>query len=158
MTHKPATSIERDIRNQQLIEQMKRLTRKGKLMVFFNRHRIPLIFATAAVVWTAFWIWAIAAANAVECPTPGQKCKVLFLSPEEEKMLMAPNAILDTAAQGRAIELGQFSVYLKTRIGAAPEGDVKPVEPVAPKQSEGGKEKQAGPDKPLDNKPSATPN
>ena len=41
-------------------------------------------------------------------------------------MLMTKNGILDTAAQARAIDLGQFSVYLKTRIAAAPAGIVTP--------------------------------
>lgn len=62
----------------------------------------------------------------VQCPTPGETCKVLILSPTEERMLMGTNGILDTAAQARSLDLGQFSVYLKTRIASAPAGDVKP--------------------------------
>ena len=37
--------------------------------------------------------------------------------------------ILDTAAQGRALDLGQISVFLKTRIASAPAGQIKPVAP-----------------------------
>ena len=42
---------------------------------------------------------------------------------------MTQNGILDTAAQGRALDLGQISVYLKTRIASAPAGEIKPVSP-----------------------------
>ena len=63
------------------------------------------------------------------CPTAGESCKILLLSPQEEKMLMTQNGILDTAAQGRALDLGQISVYLKTRIASAPAGEIKPVSP-----------------------------
>ena len=69
------------------------------------------------------------------CPVPGESCKILLLSPTEEKMLMIQNGILDTAAQGRALDLGQISVYLKTRIASAPSGVVKPVSPPAQNNS-----------------------
>lgn len=60
------------------------------------------------------------------CPT-AEPCKILTLSTQEERLLTAQNGILDTAAQGRALELGQFSVYLKTKIATAPAGE--PVKP-----------------------------
>ena len=60
------------------------------------------------------------------CPVPGESCKILLLSPTEEKMLMITNGILDTAAQARALDLGQISVYLKTRIASAPSGQIRP--------------------------------
>lgn len=69
------------------------------------------------------------------CPTAGESCKILLLSPTEEKMLMIQNGILDTAAQGRALDLGQISVYLKTRIASAPSGVVKPINPPAQNNS-----------------------
>ena len=65
----------------------------------------------------------------IQCPDPGVKCKVLFLNEQEERFLMQPNGVLDTAAQARNLDLGQFVVYLKTRIGSAPAGEVKPVKP-----------------------------
>lgn len=74
----------------------------------------------------------------VTCPDPGVKCKVIFLTQQEEQMLMTPNGILDTAAQGRALELGQFSVYLKTRITNAPQGEVKPVPASTPPKVDSG--------------------
>ena len=63
----------------------------------------------------------------IQCPDPGVKCKVLFLTEQEERMLMGQNGILDTAAQARALDLGQFAVYLKTRIGSAAQGEVKSI-------------------------------
>ena len=71
---------------------------------------------------------------ATDCPTPGEPCKVVVLSPQEERALTAPNGILDTAAQGRNLELGGPVVYFKQKIAAAPAGEVKPVE----KPAEGG--------------------
>ena len=71
-------------------------------------------------------------APAVECPTPGQTCKVLILTPEEENALVTRNGVLDTAAQGRALELNGFVVYFKQKLAAAPAGEVKPAEPIKP--------------------------
>jgi hypothetical protein len=64
-----------------------------------------------------------------QCPTPGEPCKVVYLTSQEEKLLMQPNGVLDTAAQARALDLGQFAVYFKTRIAASLQGDVVPVKP-----------------------------
>lgn len=80
-----------------------------------------------------FFLWSIGciAARAddfndrfgkLPCPSP-EPCKVVILSQSEERILMQPNGILDTAAQARALDLGQFAVYLKTKISAAPAGE-----------------------------------
>ena len=98
------------------------------------RPSFSLLFAgilLSLLVWAAL-IFGITRAFAedaskIQCPDPGVKCKVIYLNQQEEQMLMVQNGILDTAAQGRALELGQFSVYLKTRIGNAPQGEVKAV-------------------------------
>lgn len=63
-----------------------------------------------------------------QCPTPGEKCKILFLNAQEENLLTGQNGILDTAAQGRQIDLGGFAVYFKSKIATAPAGEVKSVE------------------------------
>ena len=82
-------------------------------------------------------------AYAVECPNPGEKCKIIYLSEQEERLLIGQNGILDTAAQARSLDLGQFAVYLKTRIAGAAPGEVKKVEePPAPPKA----------DKPVDKK------
>lgn len=123
-------------RNQLMIDQMKKLDWKGRTMVFFksiNYWRLAGIVAmqgsAIAVFLLLFAVWGLLPADEihVQCPDPGVKCKVLFLNPQEEQMLMIQNGILDTAAQGRSLDLGQFSVYLKTRIGAAPQGEIKPM-------------------------------
>lgn len=125
--------LERDICNQVVIDQMKKLTPEGKLMVLANRNLNYVLLAGilgSILIW-ALLILGITRAFSTECPTPGEPCRVILLSPQEEKLLMSPNGILDTAAQARALDLGQFSVYLKTRISGAPQGEVKPVSPPA---------------------------
>lgn len=134
MAHKLIDTLERDIRNQVVIDQLKRLNRKQKLMVLVHQNSRRAMIALAALIWVVVFLWSInvwADDLHVQCPDPGVKCKVLLLNPQEEEMLMTRNGILDTAAQGRSLDLGQFSVYLKTRIGAAPQGEVKPM-PVPP--------------------------
>ena len=137
---KIASTIERDIaqlaRNQIVIDKLKRPTRKDKFMLAVHRINWLLIagIVFSILVWSAL-ITAVRAAEppsqssgAPSCPNPGEKCKIIYLSEQEERMLMTQNGILDTAAQARALDLGQFAVYLKTRIGSASQGEVKPVE------------------------------
>ena len=145
MTHKLIELIEqleRDIRNQVVIDSLKRLTRKQSIMIFIRRRRLTLTFAALALAWTAFWCVLIGIANADElkipCPTPGEPCRIVFLSPQEERLLTGQNGILDTAAQGRQIDLGGFAVYFKSKIAAAPAGEMQK----APEA--------AKPDKPVD--------
>ena len=93
-----------------------------------------LAYAIGAAAFTVFacsMVGAVLADELPKCPDVGVKCKILYLTDQEEQMLMTKNGILDTAAQARAIDLGQFSVYLKTRIAAAPAGIVTPV-PASP--------------------------
>lgn len=127
MTHfKLLTHLERDIRNQVLFDSYRRPTRRTRLMVHWY-DRLPLYAALAglAAAWLLALAFAVRADELPKCPTPGEKCKVLFLTEQEEQMLMTKNGILDTAAQARSLDLGQFAVYLKTRIAAAPAGEVK---------------------------------
>ena len=129
MTHfKLLTHLERDIRNQVIIDQMKRLNRRQRLMVTLRRNALNLAAAVLGLLWILFCIGIARADEPPKCPDPGVKCKILYLTEQEEQMLMTKNGILDTAAQARAIDLGQFSVYLKTRIAGAPAGEVKAVE------------------------------
>lgn len=60
----------------------------------------------------------------IACPTPGEKCKILTITEQEERLLMGQNGVLDTAAQARNLDLGAFVVYFKTRIAGAPAGEV----------------------------------
>lgn len=66
--------------------------------------------------------------QATDCPTPGEPCKVITLTAQEEKALIGQNGIFDTAAQGRSLELGGIAVYFKQKILTAPAGEVKPTE------------------------------
>jgi hypothetical protein len=144
MTHfKLLAQIDRDLKNQVLFDSLKRPTRRTRLMIHLRDHDRAYM---ATVVFVLVWAFALGASvrighaeepNAVvngplvqvlpkvQCPTPGEKCKVLFLNDQEEQMLMTKNGILDTAAQARSLDLGQFAVYLKTRIAAAPAGEVR---------------------------------
>lgn len=87
---------------------------------------LPWIVAAAG---GAMLFWA-ARADAAECPTP-QPCKWISLSPQEEAILIQPNGILDTASQGRKIELEAATMYFRQRIKEAPQGGIK--QPEAPK-------------------------
>jgi hypothetical protein len=132
-------AIERDIRNQALFDRMKKTpNRRTRLMLHWRDHKREGIAVVAfAVVWILTLMIAARAEDApkIQCPEPNQKCKILFLSEQEEHMLMGQNGILDTAAQARSLDLGQFSVYFKTRIAAAPAGEIKQP-PEAPKPAE----------------------
>ena len=77
-----------------------------------------------------------------KCPNVGEPCKVLVLTPAEEKILTGQNAILDTAAQGRNIELGGAVVYLKNKIATAPDGEVIPAPKPQAQAAPGTPEKQ----------------
>jgi hypothetical protein len=97
-------------------------------MVHLNRNGLIYAFGFCAMFWLALCVTVVRADDLhVPCPT-AEPCKILTLSAQEERLLTTQNGILDTAAQGRALELGQFSVYLKTRIATAPAGEVKPPE------------------------------
>ena len=53
MTHfKLIAELERDIRNQVVIDRMRRLSRLRRAQVFLIRNRIPLFFLSLATVWT----------------------------------------------------------------------------------------------------------
>lgn len=82
------------------------------------RHALLLSFC-------AFLIPTIA--HAADCPAGLPSCKVLILSPDEEKFLTAPNGILDTAAQARSLDLGKVVAFFYQKIATAPQGEVKPV-------------------------------
>jgi hypothetical protein len=129
--------LDRHARNQKLIDDLKRLDWRGRVKVQLYRFNHILL---AAIIGSLL-IWALLIAATVRafsdelhipCPTQ-EKCKVLFLTEAEEAGLVGPNRVLDTAAQGRALELGQFAVYMKQKISSAPAGEVKKPEP-APEQ------------------------
>jgi hypothetical protein len=131
LTHKLVTQLERDIRNQVRINAMLGLNRRQRLMVYARRNTLNLAFLFLVAAWLVACITVVRAdpVSPPQCPTPGEPCKIVYLTQQEEKLLMGPNGVLDTAAQARALDLGQFAVYFKTRIVASPAGEVKPVKP-----------------------------
>lgn len=64
-------------------------------------------------------------AFAIECPSPGQPCKWISLSQQEEAILVQDKGILATAAEGRRVDLGEVSLYFRKKIESAPQGEVK---------------------------------
>jgi hypothetical protein len=64
-------------------------------------------------------------AYATECPVPDQPCKVVTLSSQEQKLLIEPDGILDTAAQAQLLKLGMAAQYFKTKIETAPNGEMR---------------------------------
>lgn len=59
-----------------------------------------------------------------QCPT-AQPCKVLTLTQEEEQALIGERSILDTALQGRPLDLGGAVTYFREKIRTAPAGQPK---------------------------------
>ena len=64
MTHfKLIAELERDIRNQVVIDRMKRLNRPQRAQVFLIRNRLPAIFLVLAAVWTFACVMSILFVN-----------------------------------------------------------------------------------------------
>lgn len=125
-------AIAQDLRNQKIINRLKTPPWRMRLMERLNNPTPRDAFLANIVLWVGIvlpivFMFLGFKAFATECPS-ADPCRVLILTPQEEKALTAPNGVLDTAAQGRALELGQFVVYLKQRIATSPMGEPKPAE------------------------------
>lgn len=81
-----------------------------------------------------FWIAATPAlADTASIPCPDNKpCKVVTIDDQEMKILAGQNGILQTAAQARSLDLGQFVIYFQNKLQNAPAGEVKPAAVPAP--------------------------
>src|SRR5258708_826470 len=91
-----------------------------------NFHRGVLFFHLLAISWGIAAVHAQEPAKpTTQCPNPGEPCKILIVTQQEEKYLMMANGVLDSAAQARAIDLGQFVVYFKQKLVQAPLGGIK---------------------------------
>ncbi len=147
-----AKALERDIaqfaRNQVLIDRFKTVTRKDKFMLAIHRFNWLLIAAIAFSL--LFWIAIARAEGNPQCPTPGQQCRILFLNADEETILVRQNGILDTAAQGRMVDLSAAAAYFKLKLSSAPMGEVKPVPTDKPVNAPA-----ASSTPPVENKPAA---
>lgn len=58
-----------------------------------------------------------------DCQTK-DPCRVITLTPDEEKALTGQNMIFDTAVAGRQIDMSGFVIYFRNKISTAPMGDV----------------------------------
>lgn len=124
--------IERDlarhVRNQKLIDTFKHPTRRDRMMLHIEDNAFRYFLFGLGVFWLTAIVTAVHAEEGrIICPVPGQPCKVIVLIPQEEDMLMRQNGVLDTAAQGRSLELGQFAVYMKNKVLQAAQGQVIPL-------------------------------
>lgn len=63
-------------------------------------------------------------ALATDCPAGAPSCKILVLTPEEERVLVDPRGILDTAAQARQLDLFGLVAHFRQKISTAPAGTV----------------------------------
>lgn len=90
---------------------------------------LPAFLPTAAMLASGYAY----ADPRTECQTA--TCKVLILTPDEEKVLVGQNGILDTAAAARALDLGNIVSYFRTKVATAPAGDPKPAPTPAPESS-----------------------
>jgi hypothetical protein len=64
-------------------------------------------------------------AMAVECPPDMKQCKVIYLSPQEEAILVQQNGILATAADARKLDFQGAVQFFINKIREAPQGEVK---------------------------------
>ena len=94
-------------------------------------------------------LFGTTAANAayldVPCPPPQPNeppgCKIITLTPFEQNALVGPNQILDTARQGRPLDLTNATEYFRQKLDKAPAGKTFEVkQPDAPAAGAGAKE------------------
>lgn len=58
------------------------------------------------------------------CPT-SKACRVVTIDDDEMKILAGANGILQTAAQARSLDLGQYVIYFQNKLQNAPAGEPK---------------------------------
>ena len=91
----------------------------------------PKILAVAAAL-TALFMLAMNAASRAEdvvCPPGVPSCKVISVSPDEERVLVGPAGIFDSAEVANRMNLSGPSQYWRNKLAAAPEVKAKSVEP-----------------------------
>ena len=96
--------------------------------------RIAILVLTAIAIIVVLVTTMVTCARAEPAPLPQcqtqSPCKIIILSNEEEFALTGPNQILDTAMQGRPLDLSGKVLYYRDKLRNAPAG--APLE--APKQ------------------------
>ena len=88
---------------------------------------VKIVAITAGITGALLWSSAYADPR-TDCPTPAP-CKVITLTQEEEKALVGPNMVFDTAVQGRQLDMFGIITYLRQKLAAAPAGDAPRAEP-----------------------------
>jgi hypothetical protein len=78
------------------------------------------------------FLWAAGIVEAETCPNPGEQCKVITLTPQEEQMLVKQGGVLDSAAAGRYLDLANVVTYFRVKLMQAPAGEVKPAPAAVP--------------------------
>lgn len=134
MNHEIITHIEHELakhhRNQVAIDSLRRPTTRDRLMLHLHDNFRRYFWLGYFAYLFLFCFGAAAFAEEAQHPAcpDNQPCKIIYLNQQEERLLTGQNGILDTAAQGRALDLGQFAVYLKQKIAGAPAGEIKAAE------------------------------
>lgn len=91
--------------------------------------RFVIFFLPTAVL--AFMSSPSHADPRTDCPD-AKPCKVITLTPDEEKALFGEKMVFETAVQARAIDLTGVAVYFRNKVSSAPAGDTpKPESSVA---------------------------
>ena len=91
----------------------------------------PKIIAVAATL-TALFMMAMNAASRAEdvaCPPGVPSCKVISVTADEERVLVGPAGIFDSAEFANRMNLSGPIQYWRNKLAAAPEVKAKPVEP-----------------------------
>lgn len=101
------------------------------MRVWFAHMAYPFFMFLVVLAWltTLVVLAPRAHADPIFCQTPSP-CRVIILSTEEEQALTGPNQILDTAMQGRPLDLAGKVLYFRDKIRNAPAGQT--VQPEAP--------------------------
>ena len=91
----------------------------------------PKIIAVAATLTALFMLAMNAASRAedVACPPGVPNCKVISVTSDEERVLVGPAGIFDSAEFANRMNLSGPIQYWRNKLAAAPEIKAKPVEP-----------------------------
>ena len=91
----------------------------------------PKILAVAAALTALFMLAMNAASRAedVACPPGVPSCKVISVTADEERVLVGPAGIFDSAEFANRMNLSGPIQYWRNKLAATPEVKAKPVEP-----------------------------
>lgn len=102
------------------------------ILIYASLASSLLLLFLFVFLWFIGFITPAQSAEIPTCPPPSKTCKLLTLTPDEERALIDPNQILHTAEQGRFLDLTNTVRYFRDKIRQAPVITVE--EPVTPPQ------------------------